>query len=127
MKIFRLYFILTIMALAGFTACGQTNAALRQWTVTVKVLGDDGNPIQNAKTWVAYYLPSQDYEANPGRLAWDKVQGLTDANGTLIASHADTRSISLGIHVEKDGYYPSYRNHEFAKFEDPDPGKGIQA
>lgn len=123
MKTIFLHFGFLFAILAGSVASGQTNQVQQRWTVTVKVLGEDGNPIEDANTWVAYYLPSHGGEANPGLLEWDKIQGLTDANGMFVASHPDTRSISLGIHVEKTGYYHSYRNHEFAKFQDSDPAR----
>ena len=74
------------------------------WTVTLKVIDDDGTSVSGADAWVAYHVPPPpDQNLDYGESA-RKIKGLTDTNGVFIASHVDD-SLTLGIHVEKSGFY----------------------
>lgn len=66
-----------------------------EWTATVKVVDDAGQPVVGAKVRVSYSV----YVKDP-------VSGSTDTNGVFIATHRDATE-HLGINVEKPGYYPS--------------------
>jgi hypothetical protein len=80
-----------------------------QWTATVKVVGEDGNPIVGANVSVQYTVPA---EPNSGGQTYGEVKGTTDINGIFKASHTDS-SLGLGIVVEKSEYYSTHWGHEF--------------
>jgi hypothetical protein len=91
------------LILATGVAC-HINAQLRpiphEWRATLKVVDDTGQPVAGAKTWVSFYIAPSDEPKSS-----DLITGLTDANGLFIAEHID-RSVYLGFHAEKTGYYP---------------------
>jgi len=119
-----LLFCLTLSTLTCYDVFGQTSIAPHQWIVKLKVVDDENQPVSGADAWVAYYLPSStDQSSDVNNPASDKIGGLTDENGVFTASHEDTGSISLGLHVRKEGYYPTDVIHEFAKFRDSDTDK----
>jgi hypothetical protein len=82
------------------------------WTATIKVIGEDGNPIFGADVAVSYTLPpppGRNLEAGPD---WSQVKGLTDANGVFSATHTDS-SLDLAVIVNKSGYYTTQIGHQF--------------
>jgi hypothetical protein len=80
-----------------------------QWTATVKVVGEDGNPIAGADVVAQYDVPRPQGSDQP---TFGYVKGVTDPKGIFIASHADS-SWNLGIIVEKTGYYATHTGYEF--------------
>jgi len=80
-----------------------------QWTATVQVVGEDGNPIIGANVSVQYTVPTS---PNSGDQDYGEVKGMTDTNGMFRALHTDS-SWSLGVVVEKAGYYHTQMGHEF--------------
>lgn len=99
----RVFLVLALLsALSANCIYGQMNQPL-EWSVTVKVVDDSGGPVTGADTWVSYGISPVANQTND----WDKIEGLTDADGEFAASHSDTHSMSLGIHVRKSGYYPT--------------------
>jgi hypothetical protein len=109
-------------ALLGSCAIAQDSTA-PQWNVTIKVVDEDGQPINGAHAAVGYYVSPTGGEDNIDTVAGANISGLTDASGIFTASHENTHSISLGFHARKDGYYPTDVIHEFYKFSDSDPNK----
>lgn len=102
---------LTLTALASGCAFGQAQLGPHKWTATIKVVGEDGNPIAGAGVAVSYTLPPLP-NSNPDEGAnWGEAKGLTDDNGDFSASHTDS-SWGLGINVEKVGYYPTHAGHD---------------
>ncbi len=107
-------FAVTVLAAHAF---GQQPVAMPEpfgphsWTATVKVVGEDGNPVIGADVTVSYDLRSPTGQSGKG-ISWDEIKGVTDANGTFTASHTDT-SLSLGIAVENVGYYATHSGHQF--------------
>jgi hypothetical protein len=91
-----------IAALVPWSAIAQTNQELK-WTITMKVVDEDGQPIEGANAAVGYGIAPGFLK--PGQNNWGKVEGRTDTNGVFVASHSNTRTFSLGIQAEKDGYY----------------------
>jgi hypothetical protein len=105
---------LSLTALASGLAFGQAPAlpspfGPHQWTATVKVIGEDGNPIAGADVDVSYDVPAKPDE---GSKRYGEVKGITDDNGMFIASHTDS-SWDLGVAVEKAGYYKSHIGYQF--------------
>jgi hypothetical protein len=80
-----------------------------QWTATVKVIGEDGNPIVGANVAVSYTIPVSLGSDQP---TYGEVKGITNTNGMFTASHTDS-SWDLGVVVEKTGYYRTQMGHEF--------------
>jgi hypothetical protein len=93
--------ICLIMAFAGMQLVHAQN--LQEWKVALTTVDDDGLPVTNAQVWVSYGIPPSAQQSKD----WNKVEGLTDNNGFFIAEHQDTGSYSLGIHIRKEGYYPT--------------------
>ena len=86
--------------------CGWLNAQAAvpaTWNVEFKAVDESGLPVADAEAWVAFGIAQYPERSNK----WDKVEGLTDANGVFRASHEDTHSMSLGLHLRKAGYYPT--------------------
>jgi len=105
---------LTITALGNSRVFGQAPALPAQfgphfWTATVKVVGEDGNPIVGADVAVQYTVPTP---PDSGQQTYGEIKGITDADGIFEASHADS-SWSLGVVVEKTGYYKTQMGHQF--------------
>ena len=89
-------------------ALAQPEITGAPWNVTLKVVGEDGQPVAAAHASVGYHklpIPGEvleDYRQGSAELA-----GLTDTNGIFVASHTDA-SWSLGIDVQKSGYYSTH-------------------
>jgi hypothetical protein len=79
------------------------------WTATVKVIGEDGNPVAVADVDVSYDLPATP-DGNQRR--YGEVKGITDNNGMFSASHTSD-STGLGIIINKPGYYATHAGHQF--------------
>jgi hypothetical protein len=85
-----------IVGLTANLALGQAKFGAYPWTVTLKVVDDNGQPVTNADASVDYYSKGV---STP-------IAGLTDTNGLFIATHTDW-SLTLGIQAKKNGYYPT--------------------
>lgn len=106
--------VLTLLcfALAILTnGCAFGQLAANPWTATINVVGEDGNPVVGADVVVSYTLPPQPGQNPEEGGVGGQIKGLTDANGTFSASHADT-SWGIGINVEKTGYYTAHIGHQ---------------
>jgi hypothetical protein len=77
------------------------------WSAIVNVADESGQPIGNADVEVSFYVPPPRGQT----VAGDSFHGPTDENGIFRASHADTRSATLGFKITKPGYYTSYISH----------------
>jgi hypothetical protein len=95
---------------------GSVNAQLRltphEWRATLKVVDDTGQPVADAKTWVSFYTAPSDEPKSS-----DLITGLTDTNGVFVTEHND-RSVFLGFHAEKAGYYPMSIEYNLGYSED---------
>jgi hypothetical protein len=80
-----------------------------QWTATVKVIGEDGNPIAGVNVSAQYDVPTPPDSDQP---TYGEVRGVTDDSGMFIATHTDS-SWNLGIIAEKAGYYTTHTGYEF--------------
>jgi hypothetical protein len=102
---------LSITVLVNGHVFGQTptNPWIRPWTASVKVVGEDGNPIAGADVAAQYNVPRPQGSDQP---TFAEVKGVTDDNGMFSASHTDG-SFDLGIVVEKNGYYTTHVGHQF--------------
>ena len=114
MKNVLILLCLTLTVLINSCAFGQAPAlpaqfGPHQWTATVKVIGEDGNPIVGANVSVQYTVPT---EPNSGDQTYGEVKGMTDTNGMFSASHTDS-SWGLGVVAEKSGYYTTHIGHQF--------------
>ncbi len=94
--------IICLILTMAATACIHAQS-FQQWKVSLKVVDEDGQSVTNAQAWIAYGIPPSEHQTND----WDKIEGLTDNNGAFTATHQDTGSYSLGIHIRKVGYYPT--------------------
>lgn len=105
---------LALTALTNGHAFGQTSASPspfgpHQWTATVKVIGEDGNPVAGADVTVSYDVPMTPGSDKP---RFGEVKGITDDNGMSTASHTDS-SWELGVTVKKAGYYVTHAGYQF--------------
>jgi hypothetical protein len=81
-----------------------------QWTASVKVIGEDSNPVVGATTTISYDLPASLGQSGKG-VSWTQIKGFTDTDGLFSASHTDS-SFGLGIVVEKAGFYTTHIGHQ---------------
>ncbi|HZV36180.1 MAG TPA: hypothetical protein VFB72_16510, partial [Verrucomicrobiae bacterium] len=86
-------FICLIIACAALGTYAQISPPKHTWTATLKVVNDDGKPVEGANAHI-YYLLNKEFS------------GLTDSGGVFMASHEDG-SENIGFYVEKAGYYSS--------------------
>ena len=98
--------IVCAAVLAG-SGCG--GLLYPKYTVTVRVVDEVGAPVEGAAAWASF---SHLRTRNP----WDgqdsyAVEGLTDAKGERVLRGRGLMEVRLG--AEKDGYYPSRKNHMF--------------
>jgi hypothetical protein len=103
-------FTLLCLTLIMFTnGCAFGQLTQYPWTATIKVVGEDGNPVPGADVSVQYtILPPP---SDPNQPTYGEVKGLTDDNGMFTASHTDS-SWTFGITVTTVGYYPTHIGHE---------------
>jgi hypothetical protein len=88
---------LIIVCLTCTHVFGQARPGIYPWSITLKIVDDSGLPVDGAKIKIGY-------------MQGEQMEGLTDTNGVFAASRTD-RSLELGIHIEKEGYYVSYVNY----------------
>ena len=81
-----------------------------QWTATVKVIGEDSNPIIGANVAASYTIPLS--PSDPNRPRYGEIKGMTDTNGMFSTSHTDSSS-DLGVTIEKTGYYNTHIGYQF--------------
>ena len=93
---------------------GQARPGAYLWTLNLKVVDDNNQPVSDAKTWVAYGDPKQGQSPDPFQTNDWAIAGLTDTNGLFIAKHID-HSWSIGIQVQKTGYYSILESYELYK------------
>ena len=94
---------------AVVSSCGADSSVLgaREWKVVLRVLGDDGKPVSGARAWVAYGSPREGQSSDPfASNDWAKA-GMTTEAGLFAARNENVKSVSLGIHVRMEGFYPS--------------------
>ena len=106
---------LSLAALIGKCAFGQTPALPAElgphtWTASVKVIGEDGNPIVGANVAVSYTIVP--LPTDPNQPQYGEVKGMTDTNGMFIASHTDS-SLGLAVVADESGYYATHIGHQF--------------
>lgn len=68
--------------------------------MNLKVVDDAGQSVASAKVGIAYSVFDKLHWTN----VVGRIEGLTDTNGIFAASHEG--AYSLGLQVEKEGYYP---------------------
>lgn len=107
MKKAIILFFMVMVVLANDHAFGQL--ASNSWTATVKVIGEDGNPIVGADVSAQYTIQTP---LGSSLRTYDEVKGITDNKGIFIASHTDS-SFDLGIVASKAGYYATHIGHQF--------------
>jgi hypothetical protein len=97
----------------GLAVCafGQAQLGPHKWTIALKILDDDGKPVEGARTWVAYGDPKEGHSTDPFQSNDWAIAGLTDSNGMFAASHTD-RTWNLGIQIQKAGYYSTRISYE---------------
>lgn len=103
------------LALIVSLAFGVQAQELHNWNISFRVTDEAGQPIKGAEATVFYdrmALPNN--AIDPG-----KITGLTDSNGTFMASHRD-RTYGLRFRVEKDGYYTSDVDEDFHRVFSPE-------
>jgi hypothetical protein len=87
-----------------------------EWKIELAVVDDVGVPATNAQVGVSYMVPTPPGE-HPRS---EEITGLTDANGLFTATHTDTGSISLTLHIQKTGYYPVRATYDLSGKRAPD-------
>ncbi len=95
--------ILVVVAASCCTA--QIRTSPHQWSATLTVVDETGQPVPGAAVWVAFSIASPE-----GTPLHQRITGLTDTNGIFAASHTDP-SVQLAFHAEKPGYYPISLQH----------------
>lgn len=105
---------LILTCLTANHVIGQARPGAYLWTLNLKVLDDNNQPVRDAKTWVAYGDPKQGQSPDPFQANDWAIAGLTDTNGLFTAKHTD-HSWSLGVQVQKAGYYSILESYELYK------------
>lgn len=100
---------LILIVLADGPVFGQTTTlpaqlGPHQWTMAIKVVGEDDKPIAGANVSVQYDVQTPPDSNQP---EFGEVKGVTDDNGMFAASHTDS-SWDLGFTAEKPGYYGAH-------------------
>lgn len=80
-----------------------------EWTATVKVIGEDANPVTGADVAIQYIVSTPQGSDQP---SYGEIKGLTDSNGLFSASHTDS-SWGLGVIGSKADYYNTHIGHQF--------------
>jgi hypothetical protein len=114
MKNSIVFLFLIFAALINSRVIGQTPAlppefGPHQWTATVTVIGEDGNPIAAADVSLQYTVPTPAGSSDP---TFGEIKGLTDTNGVFSASHTDS-SPDLGLVIDKADYYATHSGWQF--------------
>jgi hypothetical protein len=78
------------------------NFPTKQWTATVKVVGENEQPVGGANVVVSYVLPPYSFSDDTNYNA--NISGVTDTNGIFFAAHND-RTGKVGFSVNKQEYY----------------------
>ncbi len=107
--LFSILAVLTNSCAFGQTPASPDHFGPHKWTATVKVIGEDGNPIVGADVACQYTVPTK---PNSSDQTYGEVKGVTDTNGVFSASHTDN-SWDLGIVANKSGYYATHIGHPF--------------
>ena len=102
------FICLTVHSLGQATTSPDPFAP-HSWTATVKVVGEDGNPVVGADVSVQYTIPAT---SDLGGQTYGEIKGLTDTNGLFAASHIDSSS-SLGIVIKESNYYTTHIGYQF--------------
>lgn len=110
--------LFTLVVMAAPFAHAQADTRLK-WTVTMEVVGENGQPISGADASVDYGLAPGFLK--PSQRDWDKIEGLTDTNGVFVASHGNTRTFTLGIQAKKNGYYKTRIGYGLSPYWNPNP------
>src|SRR5215469_7026205 len=98
---------LSLAVLSSGCAFGQALSTYK-WTATIKVVGENADPIAGADVSVQYtILPPPP----PGQQMYGEIKGFTDNNGVFVASRTDS-SWTFGVTVRKAGYYNTHINHD---------------
>ena len=106
----KYYTPLPLIALAISCAFAQTGPVSYEWTATMKVVDEDGNPISGAKADIGYYAHSQ--PAND--------LGLTDTNGIFTTSHSALSTlVEVSLQADRSGYYTTWVERMLPQKYDP--------
>jgi hypothetical protein len=97
-------FLLLLIAVAAGCSFAQSGSS-SAWRVDLRLLEESGNPLADARVWIAYRSPREGEPTDPFAPNGWAAAGTTDTNGTFAASRVNTNSSSLGIHAQKAGYY----------------------
>lgn len=104
------YTYLALMLLAASCAFAQTGMIDYKWEATMKVVGEDGNPIGEANADIGYHTNSQPANA----------LGVTDTNGIFSASHSVRSTLAeVSLQAEKSGYYTTWVERQLGPQYDP--------
>jgi hypothetical protein len=111
---------LTCVFALAFALCSAFAQSQKpDWNATIKVIDEAGLAVSGADVEMSFYIQPQSREHEAG----GNVHGVTDTNGLVVLSHANTGSVGLAFQASKVGYYPTTQGHEFAAFKDSDPDK----
>lgn len=103
MKMKSLILVLPVfLILTGCSLAQQITFPTKPWEATVKVVGEDGQPVSGANVVVGYFLPPYSYSDDSQYGA--RITGITDVNGVFFATH-DDRTGEVGFSANKQGYY----------------------
>ena len=111
----KLIVIPAIVSMLTWCSFAQPNIfPVKPWHATVTVLGDDKQPVANAKVIVYYTIPPMAFPDDSGKYS-GKIEGQTDTNGIFLAEHVD-RTGSVDFEINKDGFY---QNRKACTLRDP--------
>ena len=92
--------LITAICAVVLVECSCAQISTNQWSMNLKVVDDAGQSVASAKVGIAYSVFDKLHWTN----VVGRIEGLTDTNGIFAASHEG--AYSLGLQVEKEGYYP---------------------
>lgn len=94
-----------VIAFAVLIGVSNSYALFSSAKITIKVVGEDGSPIEGARVGIGF----DDYRSSSKE---NSAIGITDTEGTFAASETTTSGY-LGFNVTKIGYYESTGNYQY--------------
>ena len=100
----RIFYFLLAVCILFFSQDNVSAFTPAESKITVKLVGDDGNPVEGANVGITFQLPK-------GKNNYNSIEGFSDASGLFLG-----RSVSLDnayYGAEKKGYYKSSGSFRF--------------
>src|SRR5207248_583799 len=107
-----------ILILSTISRAQAQDSEIPEWTMTVKVVDEQNQPVTNAVVKVWWHVPPSEGQS----IAMTNVAGLTGNDGIFtVTEHSGSSEVTC--EANKEGYYGTGQTYEFAKFRRNDPSR----